>query len=100
MIVDLDYLKERYRDEEIDAESYGVFIEMEAFALIRELVAALEKAQAEILKLRMEINDLTKGGPVYPYPAYDIPGESFYITELIAHLYKNIFAEEPEMLAR
>ena len=95
MIVDLDYLKKRYRDSEIDTESYGVHIEMEAFALIRELMNALEKAQEEIYNLRKEVNELTPGEPVYPYPAYDIPGESFYLTELIAHLYKLIFSEDP-----
>jgi hypothetical protein len=94
MIVNLDYLKERYRSEQADTESYGVYIEMEAFTLIRELIKAIEETQNEIVSLRRQVNDLTQGEPVYPYPAHDIPGQSFYITELIAYLYKLIFKEE------
>jgi len=96
MIVNLDNLKERYRDNKTDTESWGVIIEMETFALIRELIKALGKTEAEIVDLRKQVNALTPGEAPYPYPAYDIPGESFYITELIAHLYECIFAEQPD----
>jgi hypothetical protein len=96
MLVNLDELKVRYRDEEVDADQFGVFVELDAFTLIRELLRTRELLEAEVYELRMRINDLT---PVsddvpYPWPAYDMPGETFYIEKLIQTLYKGIFDEE------
>jgi hypothetical protein len=97
MTVNLDDLEERFRNDETDTESYGVYIEMEAFALIRELLAASGKTRDMIVKLRGEVNALAPDGPVYPCPARDGPGGSFYVTELIRDLYERIFSEAPAM---
>ena len=95
MVINLDYLKENYRPEEVDVEEYGVFIEMEAFVLIRELLGVANKLRAEVIDLRNEVNGLTPAGAEkpYPYPASDIPEFSFFISRLISRLYKYIFGE-------
>jgi hypothetical protein len=91
MIVNLDYFKERYRDWEVCTETYACSIEDEAAALIRMLLKDAETMQAEIISLRKDTNDLTPGEPVYPNPEEEIPGESYYISELILYLYEDIF---------
>jgi hypothetical protein len=96
MLANLDELKVRYRNEEVDVDQFGVFVEIEAFALIRELLRTRGLLEAEVYELRKKINGLTTVGEdvPYPWPAHDIPGDTFYIGKLILTLYKGIFDEE------
>jgi hypothetical protein len=96
MIVNLDELKDRYRPEEVDTDSYGVYIELEAFALIRELLGAVNRLQEEVYSLREHVNLLSlmrEEEPPYPEPAYNMPGDAFYVNCLINDLYEKIFDE-------
>jgi hypothetical protein len=68
---------------------------MEAFALIRELLGAVNRLQEEVYNLRKHINLLSSAEeePPYPEPAYDMPGDEFYVNCLINDLYEKIFDE-------
>jgi hypothetical protein len=95
MIVDFNYLEERYHNEKKCPEIHGVFVDAEVFVLIRELLKALEKMRAEIIRLREDINDLTSDEAVYPYPEEALPEESHYFSEHMLYLYKCFFSELP-----
>lgn len=94
----VDYRRNGGRDEVMDDEQYGVLIHLECFILIRELIKACEKLQAEVYELRNEVNYLTPFDEKIPYPepAYDMPGSSCFVNELIRTLYKGIFDEDTE----
>jgi hypothetical protein len=94
--LDVDYRNNGGRDEVMDDEAYGVYVHLECFALIRELINARKELQDEVYGLRNEVNDLTSFDEDLPYPepARDMPGNSFYIKELIRTLYEGIFDED------
>lgn len=95
MYINLDEMKEKYRPEEVDVESYGVYIEMEAFILIRELLNVSRELQLEVYDLREEVNELYPfDDRPYPFPADDIAEFSFFITCMISSLYEKIFDED------
>jgi hypothetical protein len=101
MMIDLDELNVDYkdngdRDEVMDHEQYGVCVQIECFALIRELINVHKELRAKVYELRNEVNELTSTDEnvPYPVPAHDIPGNSFYINELIRTLYEGIFDED------
>lgn len=92
----VDYRRSGGRDEVLDDEQYGVLVHLECFLLIRELIDAHKKLWSEICKLRNEVNELTPidEDPPYPMPMYDMPGGSYYVSELIRILYDGIFDED------
>jgi hypothetical protein len=101
MMINLDELNVDYRnnggrDEVMDNEQYGVYVQLECFALIRELINACKELRTEVYELRYEVNDLalSDGKIPYPEPARDMPGNSVYVNELIRTLYEGIFDEE------
>jgi hypothetical protein len=96
MMINLDELNIEYRDEMMDSEAYGVYVQLECFILIRELIKACEELQAEVYELREMVNDFTPANEDIPYPepAHDMPGSSCFINKLIHTLYKGIFDED------
>jgi hypothetical protein len=96
MMINLDELRIEYREEMVDAEAYGVYVQLECFILIRELIKACEELQAEVYELREMVNGLTPPDEDIPYPepAYDMPGSSCFVNQLIRTLYEGIFDED------
>jgi hypothetical protein len=103
MMIDIDELGVDYRrnngtDEVLDNEQYGLLIQIECFLLIRELLRVRENLLEEIFDLRNEVNELAyaNGERTYPYPdpGDHLPGNSFYLCELIRTLYEGIFSED------
>jgi hypothetical protein len=94
--LNIDYQNNKDRDAVMDNEQYGVYVSLECFALIRELINVCNELRAKVHELRNEVNDLTPDDENVPYPVpmHDIPGNSFYITKLIRMLYEGIFDEE------
>jgi hypothetical protein len=96
MMINLDELNIEYRNEMVDSEAYGVYVQLECFILIRELIKACEELQAEVYELRGMVNGFTPSDEDIPYPepACDMPGGSCFINQLIRTLYKAIFDED------
>jgi hypothetical protein len=94
--LNVDYRNNGSRDEVMDNEQYGVYVQIECFALIRELLNACKELRTEVYELRNEVNALTSFDENIPYPepARDMPGNSVYISELISSLYEGIFDED------
>jgi hypothetical protein len=98
MLMNIDRFAERYRRDE-DPCAFSVMIEMDAFALIRELLGVIGKLEDAVIRLREEVNDIAIDAQItedipYPFPASDVPTDAFYVSELIRSLYNDIFSED------